>query len=446
MTDWAYRATATGAGIDATKRILRDHAFLWRPLFKNASKTARDGLPPLHSYLARIDPPADRLFVFFSERGDLKCLGAFRFATSRPAAHPFGRAPAVCRVEQNDDLNQALKDAGYGKDPFLRCYTGFELEPLGQGVARLGHPHFARRSAIGTFAPVRATEVPLPLQDSASPQCDTSPVCGPNSEEACCYGVDWSGASVAGDKIRVAELDPVRRAIIRVTRPWSGQSVDQCIGRMSAWLASLVQGWVACDFPFGLAVADRLRLLGSTDLDPRSWAARLVHRYVKVSAFIAEAKTAQLLGRNRRLTDRDAKAPLAPLDIRIIYQTHAGQRLLAQLPRTVSVLPWDARSSMAVCLVEACPASLLRALGLDSRGYKGDDGTPCARRALLSEALQRTGWPRAPNEVENAVADDPEGDALDAVLAGLAAWRASETDHNAVARMPSRLAEGHIYC
>src|SRR5262249_53602961 len=81
----------------------------------------------------------------------------------------------------------------------------------------------------------------------------------------------------------------------------------------------------------------------------------------------------------RRRPDLEEQAPFAPYHYRIIYQTFHGMRdVLGPLrgePGT-AILPFHYRRLAAAerVLVEACPASSLRLLGLPNRNYKQPEG------------------------------------------------------------------------
>lgn len=81
----------------------------------------------------------------------------------------------------------------------------------------------------------------------------------------------------------------------------------------------------------------------------------------------------------RRLTDIEEKAPFDPYHYRIIYQTFYGMRdilgpLLSQ--RHTAILPFQYRRlySARRVIVEACPASTLKRLGLPHQNYKQPEG------------------------------------------------------------------------
>src|SRR5262249_11721827 len=109
----------------------------------------------------------------------------------------------------------------------------------------------------------------------------------------------------------------------------------------------------------------------------------------------------------RRLTDREERAPFDPYHYRIIYQTFFGMRdVLGPLRRhrRTAILPFHYRRLAAASrvLVEACPASTLKRLGLPSQNYKQPQGGRLepkrlrARRGGLAGAAPPAGVGRAP--------------------------------------------------
>jgi hypothetical protein len=156
----------------------------------------------------------------------------------------------------------------------------------------------------------------------------------------------------------------------------------------------------------------------------------------------------------RRLTDVEQKAPFDPYHYRIIYQTFHGMRdVLGRLrrDRETAILPFQYRRLPAAArvLVEACPASTLKALGLPHQNYKQPDGRRLSARrrrvrTLLLGALSRL--VRITPAHRRTMLRDPGGDALDALIAAVGAlrsWRA--TDHRHVARHPRYTREGRMY-
>ncbi|MFN3431948.1 MAG: hypothetical protein ACK46X_18610, partial [Candidatus Sericytochromatia bacterium] len=90
----------------------------------------------------------------------------------------------------------------------------------------------------------------------------------------------------------------------------------------------------------------------------------------------------------------------------------------------VRVRPMQAPAPGRATLVEICPASTLKAEGL-YRAYKAESAAhAAARRAMLDTVSWRFGVTFERPALVARVVADPEGDALDAVLAAVATARA----------------------
>ena len=114
-----------------------------------------------------------------------------------------------------------------------------------------------------------------------------------------------------------------------------------------------------------------------------------------------------------------------------------------------AILPFDyARlAGAARVLVEACPSSTLRRLGLPHTGYKKAGALEAshrrARRDILAGLASHVSVGRARRR---ALMLDPAGDALDALVAAVgAALSWPETDHGRVAGHPRYVREGRQY-
>jgi hypothetical protein len=156
----------------------------------------------------------------------------------------------------------------------------------------------------------------------------------------------------------------------------------------------------------------------------------------------------------RRATDREERAPFDPYHYRIIYQTfHAMRDVVAPLVRAreTAVLPFHYRRVARArrVLVEACPSSTLRRLGLPNQNYKQPEGgrLTARRRAVRREIFAGlAARVSVPNALRLRALRDPGGDALDAIVAAVGAhvaWR--ERDHRAIARDSRAMSEGVLY-
>lgn len=273
--------------------------------------------------------------------------------------------------------------------------------------------------------------------------------------------MDFSGARLAGRTTWVARLE--RGALVSL------ESLERLAGtaERAAALAHLVAAVRASRdalwgfaFPFGLP----LELLGGRS----GWAAQraLVREHgADPSASLRAGwelglecvRRARALGgamHIRRLTDAEARAPFDPYHYRIIYQTFHGIRdVLAPLWRTpgTAVLPYQYRRLPGATrvLVETCPSSTLKRLGLPHQNYKQPTGGPLTllrrrtRHAILEGIAPLVAIDAGQRR---AIMRDPGGDALDAVLAAVGAAHAMATvDHAAIARHARYPREGHLY-
>ena len=280
------------------------------------------------------------------------------------------------------------------------------------------------------------------------------------------FGVDFSGARLAGRTTWIARLDPVRDADTSSVPPAFALGTLDRLDRLAgtaerggalAHLVRLVGAstdalW-ALDFPFGLPV----ELFPARSGWPRQLALVREYRANDYGLGLECVRRALALGQKmhiRRQTDVDARAPFDPYHYRIIYQTmygmHAVLRPLRR-DRETAVLPfqYDRLESAARVLVEACPASTLKRLGLPHQNYKQPAGGPLTRKRLLTRRAIVAGvgrLVRVSDRDRRVMMRDPGGDAIDAVLAALGAAQAfASVDHSSIARHARYQREGHLY-
>jgi len=209
----------------------------------------------------------------------------------------------------------------------------------------------------------------------------------------------------------------------------------------------------ALDFPFGLPV----EVMG----EGAKWSDQLEFLYAwgddDYGVGLECLRRAKALGgpnHIRRLTDIEAKAPFDPYHYRIIYQTFYGMRdVLGPLWRRkhTAILPFQYRRLVSAkrVLVEACPASTLKRMGLPHQNYKQPEGGPLTprrrrtRRVILDGLTKHVSISDAQRRV---MMRNGGGDALDAVIAALGAVRAWDLcDHRYIARHYRYPLEGHLY-
>lgn len=273
------------------------------------------------------------------------------------------------------------------------------------------------------------------------------------------YGVDFSGAKLAGRNIWVARVEPRRRgrpvlvALDRLETLCGTAERAAALAHLVGLVTDSDAALWGFDCPFGLP----LELFP----DGAPWSAQF--DFVRAWGDAAYAcgleciRRALLVGDRmhlRRTTDTDAKAPFDGYHYRIIYQTFFGMRdvaaPLSRCPAT-AVLPFQYRKLPRAkrVVVECCPGSVLKKLGLPHQNYKQPAGGPLTRRRLRTRHALHAGLEglvSISDRFRRVMMRNPGADALDAVIAAVGAARAVATaDHDAIARHPRYPREGHLY-
>jgi len=258
-------------------------------------------------------------------------------------------------------------------------------------------------------------------------------------------GVDFSGANDAGRKIWIAECKRRRdnRLTIADLRPASelpdsGITPAVAIAALGRHIVSERDTIVGCDFPFTLPKA-------VMDAPWETFVASFATRFPDPDSFRAWALRRADGREIRRAADRDARTPFNSYNLRIYRQTWWGiAHLIAPLlkARTALVRPFQPLPRVPrPILVEACPACLLKRIGFYP-AYKGRSGQHRQKRKAILGKLVSLGFLAPPlPPAERRLLDDPGGDALDAVIAAIAAAHAPV----AAEPTPDQRIEGVIY-
>jgi len=238
------------------------------------------------------------------------------------------------------------------------------------------------------------------------------------------HGVDFSGAADAGRRIWVASgtvgnkvlcIDDLRRA---AELPGGGLDRAAALDALRAFIQAAGPCAVGCDFPFGLPEP----LVGAPTWE--AFALAFAERYPAPDAFRARCREAAEGKELRRATDREARTPFSSYNLRLYRQTWTGiVELLAPLVRAgAAVVPMQPPRSRVPWLLEVCPASTLERAGR-YRPYKGRTAGHRVARAAILAAFTEQDLTVSLEIRERAVAD-PGGDALDALIAAAATFRA----------------------
>jgi hypothetical protein len=262
-------------------------------------------------------------------------------------------------------------------------------------------------------------------------------------------GIDFSGARDAGRRIWIAEGDTGDTGCLKILtcmpvfqRLNCSKHREFALPALAEWITQQQDAVIGCDFPFSLP---------RMAIDETLW-----HEFVRrfPSAFPSAPQFRAVMRRRyatatikepKRVTDGadEAATPWNPWNIRLYRQTHAGiGSILAPLIGRASIAPFDSSRPGTPLIVETCPASSLKKLGLYMK-YKGRTGT-CreARAGILTNLVDRK-LVSVDAALFAHIVDDNGGDALDAVIAALGAIAALAQIENGDGR--AHTLEGWVY-
>lgn len=244
-------------------------------------------------------------------------------------------------------------------------------------------------------------------------------------------GLDFSGAVDAGERIWVCyarlKKDTLHIESIMPARdlPGGAPQREPAHAALRAWISQQNAALIGCDFPFSVATGA---------LEGMSWEAfawGFAERFPTPEHFrqFGDEAAAAARADGRRLirqTDAEARTPFPPHNLRIYRQTYYGVReLLAPLSQagSVRVLPMQPGKPGVPSMIEVCPASLLKPIGLYAP-YKGAEPKYRQQRARILDYAQDNGVRFGNRTMPALLLDNAGGDALDSVLCAYAAWRA----------------------
>jgi len=267
---------------------------------------------------------------------------------------------------------------------------------------------------------------------------------------SCVYGVDFSGAKKAGTKIWIASATIVRDALKiedcgqAKDLPGSATERDQCLGALRHLISTQKACAFGLDFPFGLP---------SVLVEVNSWEEFVLsfsNRYPGPKEFRDACWVAAGNRELKRDTDKVSQTPFSPYNRRLYRQTYYGIRdVLAPLVRDqlACVLPMQRTSPGKPWLFEVCPASTLKQIIGPHLQYKGSSKKNSAGRARILERIKETGALLIQTSaLRSKILDDPDGDALDSVIAAFATFRALRNlARFSVQGSDSYVLEGYVY-
>ncbi|HVI87811.1 MAG TPA: hypothetical protein VM659_05885 [Dongiaceae bacterium] len=261
-------------------------------------------------------------------------------------------------------------------------------------------------------------------------------------------GIDFSGAADAGRNIWIAEAlqdlrdrrRPLKIAacLPAIDLPRSGAMPALAIPALARHILRDPSTVAGCDFPFSLP---------ATLMQAASWE-EFIHafpvRFADPEAYRSACRQAAEGRELKRRTDQTANTPFCSYNLRLYRQAWWGMAALLSPLVTggqITVAPQMPITDPKPVLIEICPASSLQHLRFRP-AYKG--GAPAhrlARRNILDCLIGHKLLEPPSPALATLLLDNSGGDALDAVIAAIAAAHA---DLSAPAEPIDRL-EGGVY-
>lgn len=278
-------------------------------------------------------------------------------------------------------------------------------------------------------------------------------------------GIDFSAAQDAAARCWLTRID-VAPESIRVARPVQVKSLPTIDAEASAdslaldprdgtpraaahakLVASLV-AWqpraIGIDLPLSLPRAlipddDWLRFITTQ-----------IGAFASAEAFREACWEAAGQRELRRATDLETHTPFSPYNLRMYRQTFFGLRDVVRplVEAGMRCVPLQRRSATDPMLIEVCPASTLKRLGLYAP-YKGRAARNASNRRSIARSLRARLKPtgmRFAQRLWSTVVADAGGDGLDSLLAALAAWHADQSGKLNLAASRLERIEGRVYC
>ena len=252
----------------------------------------------------------------------------------------------------------------------------------------------------------------------------------------CVNGVDFSGAKLAGRNTWVAQLEPGGgrkktppyrlTALSRLETLCGTAERGPALAHLAGLIAESDAALWAMDFPFGLPI--EVMQAGGAVAGAAGVSTRLRRRRLRSRCRMRSPGQ----GTGRPNAHPPAHRPrgqdafrLLPLPDHLSDFLRDAQRARSlHRTRDTAILPFHYRrlATARRVLVEACPASTLKRLGLPHQNYKQAEGGPLTRKRLLSRRAilaGLAGYVALEDRHRRVVMRNGGGDALDAVIAAV---------------------------
>lgn len=233
------------------------------------------------------------------------------------------------------------------------------------------------------------------------------------------YGVDFSGAAAAGNRIWITACQikngrlHVQECLPAAKFLKCSSERKQCLQVFREFVARQQGTAFGMDFPFSLP---------AEMIEENTWLQFVVNfksRYPDVEDFRQKCREYSAAPELKRLTDIESQAPFSPYNLWVYKQTYYGiADLLAPLitSEKAVVLPMQNPAGNKPLILEICPASILKRLGLYSP-YKGRQAREQQhRQKILDFVLNSDAITLAKESLRERILQNTGGDALDSFI------------------------------
>lgn len=264
------------------------------------------------------------------------------------------------------------------------------------------------------------------------------------------YGIDFSGAALAGNAIWITEAI-VDGETLYIQSCNSAANFLNCspkrahiLPALCRFIADQKNAIFGLDFAFGIPLG----------MFPEpTWcqfAANFPEKFVTADQFRNHCRDVFPGSEAKRLTDLETQTPFSPYNLRMYRQTYYGIRdVLSPLVKNNAawVLPMQQLAGDLPILLECCPASLLKKMKIYAPYKANAERENAHRRLIFGTIIEQNDIKIADPNIRERVFTDAKGDALDSLLCAYIVWNNLRKIINFQPEAVEKYGlEGMVYC
>lgn len=264
------------------------------------------------------------------------------------------------------------------------------------------------------------------------------------------YGIDFSGAALAGNAIWITEATADGETLTIKKCKNAAEFLDCSSKRelvlpaLCRFIADQKNAVLGLDFAFSIPLG----------MFPEpTWcqfAANFPEKFVTADQFRNHCRDVFPGSEVKRLTDLETQTPFSPYNLRMYRQTYYGIRdVLSPLVKNNAawVLPMQQLAGDLPVLLECCPASLLKKMKIYAPYKANADRENAHRRLIFGTIIEQNDIKIADPNIRERVFTDAKGDALDSLLCAYIVWNNLRKIINFQPEAVEKYGlEGMVYC